>query len=81
MDQRSQYRVNTTRLTPGEVILYKLRPDQRPLRPEKQWRGRILHVVIGGVNVESLEAGYEGLIEYVEFKQVVGIEQRETESL
>ena len=80
MDQRG-YKVNTTHLKPGEVILYTLRPDQQPLRPEKQWRGRILHVVIEGVNIESLEPGYTGIVEYVRFSQIDAIEsQRETES-
>jgi hypothetical protein len=63
-------------ITPGTIILYTLRPDQRPRHPEKEWRGKVLryHRVSHRAMVESLEEGYEACEEDVRFEQIVRIE-------
>jgi hypothetical protein len=69
-------RVRPETITPGVIILYTLRPDQRPRHPEKEWRGKVLryHRVFHRAMVESLEEGYEACEEDVWFEQIVRIE-------
>ena len=33
-------RVRPEKITPGVIITYKLRRDQRPVHPEKEWHGK-----------------------------------------
>lgn len=67
----------TTRpaLQAGMVIEYVLRPDQLPIHPEKQWRGKIKHVYasMDAVEVEVLNEGYEGYEEHVYVTQIMRI--------
>jgi hypothetical protein len=69
-------RIRDELITPGVIIVYTLRPDQRPRHPEKEWRGKVLHYdrVFQRATVESLEAGYEGCEEGVWLKQFTRIE-------
>ena len=64
-------------LIPGVIITYRLRPDQRPRHPDKEWRGKVLCVypTIARIRVASLEEGYDGCDEDVLLEQVVRIEQ------
>ena len=59
------------------VILYRLRSDQRPRQPAKEWRGRVLEVYrnVQRTIVTSLEAGYEGCQDEVWFEQIIRIEE------
>lgn len=46
-----------------------------PMRSERLLiRAQVLTPVIGGVNVQIIEPGYEGAIEFVHFTQIVRIE-------
>jgi hypothetical protein len=55
----------------GEIVLYKLRPGDMPINPDRLWRGRVIlcstkeHLL-----VESLEPGYEGMREIILVTQV-----------
>jgi hypothetical protein len=70
--------VRSEEITPGVIILYTLRPDQRPRHPEKEWRGKVLRYdrVFHRAMVESLEEGYEACEEDVRFEQIVRIENQ-----
>jgi hypothetical protein len=61
----------------GGIVVYTLRPDQRPCHPDNKWRGKVLCVypTIARIRVASLEEGYEGCDEDVWFEQVVRIEE------
>ena len=82
-NQRPHPVINAQHLTVGTVILYHLPPEDQPTHPERLWRGRICQTFfpqITGLDVvwvESLEAGFEGLTEYVWLSQIVGIEPGE----
>jgi hypothetical protein len=67
------------KLVNGTTIQYVLQLSQRPANPEKLWRGKITATFIhsdsiGAVQVDSLEAGYEGCIELVHLYQIRVIE-------
>ena len=53
--------VRPEEITPGIIIIYKLRRDQKPRQPEKEWRGKVLHYNghLHRAVVKSLEEGYE----------------------
>jgi hypothetical protein len=63
-------------ITPGVIITYRLRPDQRPRHPEKEWRGKVVcyYKDFQRAMVVSLEEGYEGYEEDVWYKQIVRME-------
>lgn len=63
-------------LAPGVIIVYTLRPDQRPRHPEKEWRGKVLCYdrKFYRAMVESLEVGYEGCEDEVWLEQITRIE-------
>jgi hypothetical protein len=75
--------ISAEQLTIGTVIVYHLRPSQRPTHPERAWRGRIIKTFLDKaysldiVWVESLEEAFEGLTEYVLLTQITGIEGEE----
>ena len=64
-------------LIPGVIVVYTLRPDQRPRHPEKEWRGKVLRYdrKFYRAMVESLEVGYEGCEDEVWLKQIIRIEE------
>jgi hypothetical protein len=64
-------------ITPGVIVVYTLRPDQRPRHPEKEWRGKVVcyYRDFQRAVVVSLEEGYEGCDEDVRLEQVVRIEK------
>lgn len=67
-----------SKLKPGMVVQYVLRPDQLPTSPRQLWRGRITHVYFPPmpdmVDVEVLNEGYQGMTERVAVGQIVRIE-------
>ncbi|MFL5627955.1 MAG: hypothetical protein ACJ788_20430 [Ktedonobacteraceae bacterium] len=65
--------IGTSLLQCDSVISYRLLPYQLPINPDRLWRGKILSIGLSIVLVESLEAGYEGLKEFVRFEQIVEI--------
>ena len=64
-------------ITPGVVITYKLRRDQRPVHPEKEWRGKVLlyNRLCHRAKVESLVEEYEDCEDDVWLEQIVKIEK------
>lgn len=67
--------IRDEQITPGVIVVYTLRPDQRPRHPEKEWNGKVLRYdkVFHRAIVESLEEGYEGCEEDVWLGQIVRI--------
>ncbi len=69
-------RVRPEKITPVVIITYKLRRDQRPVHPEKEWHGKVIlynshfHRAV----VESLEEGYEDCEDDVWLEQIMQIE-------
>lgn len=61
----------------GYMILYHLLPKDKPTRPERKWRGKVLASMNDFLLVESLEEGYEGVREIIQTNQVTSIEERE----
>lgn len=61
----------------GDIIVYLARPEDGPVNPQKEWRGKVLRVsldegrLLDYVGVESLEPGEEGLTELVYPQQIV----------
>ena len=61
----------------GDIIVYLARPEDLPVNPEKEWRGKVLRVyldeprLLDHVRVESLEPGEEGLTEIVYPQQML----------
>lgn len=66
-----------SRLCVGDVIVYLARPEDLPINPEKEWRGKVLRVcldeprLLDHMHVESLEPGEEGLTELVYPQQMI----------
>jgi hypothetical protein len=73
--------IEKTQLKVGMVIAYLLRPEDRPVNPEKPWRGKIIHMtfdtpfILDHVEVESLEPGYKEERERVYLPQIVKVLQ------
>jgi hypothetical protein len=70
-------RLREEQITPGVIVVYTLRADQRPRHPEKEWHGKVIRYYrdFHRAMVVSLEEGYEGCEEDVWLEQVVRIEQ------
>ena len=72
-------------LRAGDIIVYLARPEDRPVDPNKEWRGKVLHVCVeqlcmfDHVTVESLELDEEGLTEIVYPQQIVRKESEQNE--
>lgn len=68
--------IRSEEIEAGVIITYKLRRDQRPVHPEKEWHGKVIlynshfHRAV----VESLEEGYEGCEDDVWLEQIMQIE-------
>jgi hypothetical protein len=66
-----------TTLHIGDIIVYKMRPENLPVNPDKEWRGKILHIhldeprLLDHLCVESLEEGETGLTELVYPQQII----------
>lgn len=58
----------------GSIIAYRLPPSERPINPNKVWRGKVVSSNRAGVMVEMLEPGYAGLQEFVLSANIVGVE-------
>lgn len=71
-----------SRLRVGDIIVYLARPEDGPVYPQKEWRGKVLYVCVDDsrlldhVRVESLEPGEQGLTELVYPQQMVRKENR-----
>ncbi len=59
----------------GDIVVYLARPEDGPTDPDKEWRGKVLHVcvdcLLDHVTVESLEPGEEGLTDFVYPQQML----------
>ena len=73
-----RFQVSYEDIKPGVIVIYKLRRDQRPLQPEKEWRGKVLlyNRFLHRVVVESFEEGYEDCEDDVWLEQIIRIEER-----
>lgn len=68
---------DTNKLVNGTTILYKLPESQLPRNPTKLWKGKVIYNHSEGcsfVVVNSLEPGYDGLVETVFIDQIVRTE-------
>jgi hypothetical protein len=75
-DKRSRPTISYARLTTGAVVVYLMRPEQQPVHPKREWRGKVIQVGVG-VMVESLEEGYEGQTELIHVEQIIRIENED----
>ena len=70
------------RLSIGDIVVYKMRPENLPVNPDKEWRGSILRIhldeprLVDCLYVESLEEGESGFTEIVYPQQIVRKERR-----
>ena len=61
-------------LHPGDIVQYVLLPKDRPVQPDKEWRGQVRRIVSGTyILVESQEPGYEGQTEYIIHNQIKSV--------
>ena len=58
----------------GSIVAYRLPLSDRPMNPNKIWRGKVVSSNRAGVMVEMLEPGYTGLQEFVLSANIVGVE-------
>jgi hypothetical protein len=71
-----RFRVRCEDIKSGIIVVYKLRTDQLPVNPEKEWRGKVLiynrhcHRAV----VELLEEGYEECEDEVRLEQIIRLE-------
>ena len=76
-----------TKVNIGDIVVYKMRPEDLPVNPDKEWRGKILRVhldeprLVDFLYVESLEEGETGLTEIVYLHQIIRKEIRHHEAL
>lgn len=65
-------------LHPGATIGYRLKPSDRPLQPNKIWKGRVIRWLGGTfLLVELLEPRYHNLTEPVKIDQIVAVSDEE----
>jgi len=75
-----------TRLRIGDIVVYKMRPEDLPVNPDKEWRGKVLRIyldeprLLDCLRVESLEEGEAGLTEIVYPQQIIGKEKSSASS-
>jgi len=66
-----------TTLRIGDIVVYKMRPQDLPVNPDKEWRGKVLRVhldeprIMDCLYVESLEKGETGMTEIVYPQQII----------
>ena len=71
-----------TKVNIGDIVVYKMRPEDLPVNPDKEWRGKILRVhldeprLLDFLYVENLEEGETGLTEIVYPHQIIRKEIR-----
>ncbi len=71
-----------TKANIGDIVVYKMRPEDLPVNPDKEWRGKILRVhldeprLLDFLYVENLEEGETGLTEIVYPHQIIRKEIR-----
>ncbi len=65
------------RLHIGDIIVYTMRPENLPVNPDKEWRGKVLRIyldepcLLDCLRVESLEEGESGFTEIVYPRQII----------
>lgn len=59
----------------GDTIYYRLKEEDAPTHPDKEWPGRVIQVMSLSVTVEMLEPGYEGDTEMVYCEQIVRVKR------
>ena len=52
-------------IKPGMIIAYRLLPKDMPVNPNKVWRGKVMQYNEQSIRVETLEPGYEGLVDVI----------------
>lgn len=59
----------------GDSVVYKLRPDQRPTNPLREYHGLVTAILYGkrAVLVDLLDPEYEGMNELVLVSQIVEV--------
>ena len=69
--------IREVEIKPGVIVIYKLRADQLPRHPDKEWHGKVLRHdrVFHRAVVELLEEGYEGYEDDVWLEQIVKVEK------
>jgi hypothetical protein len=65
--------INRQHLTQGAIVSYRLLPKDQPENPLEVWRGKVLIIYNDMALVESLQEGYNGLTEWIEVQQIVGV--------
>jgi hypothetical protein len=64
-------------IKPGVIVFYRLRPSELPRDPSKTWRGKVIRRETWDectILIEVLEEGYHGLIEHINYRQIVGFD-------
>ena len=62
-------------INPSDIVFYVLRERDKPVEPERQWKGQVTQVYYYYANVRSLENGYEEEEELIFLKQIVQVER------
>jgi len=62
--------VELSEVVQGELVLYKLKPRDMPINPDRLWHGKVIRYESNWILVESLEPGYEGMSEIIVVTQV-----------
>ena len=71
----------------GDMVNYTMRPEDLPVNPDKEWRGKVLRIyldeprLVDCLYVESLEEGECGLTEIVYPQQIIRKESGHPEEL
>lgn len=66
--------INYSLVRPGAIIGYRLKSSDRPLHPNKIWKGRVIRWYGGALLVvEILEPGYHGLTEFVHVDHIIAV--------
>lgn len=59
----------------GDTIYYQLREKERPVHPEKVWKGEVLKRSLAGVVVQCLDPGWQDFKDLVFYEQIVHVEK------
>jgi len=65
--------IDSQEIKPGDIVLYVLRRRDKPVEPERRWKGRILCISPFYAIVKVLEKGYEREEETIFLRQIVQI--------
>jgi hypothetical protein len=65
--------IESQEIKPGDIVFYVLRRKDKPVEPERKWKGRILCISASYATVKVLEKGYEREEETIFVKQIVQV--------